>query len=239
MCRRDGIEAEGSAIGAGGIGAASAGAGAAAGAATPASQPQPQASQPQGAASQQLVLQQLFLHLWHENRPSSKLQRFLQQLFLQQEGAASQQAGAEAQPQAGSQQAGAEAQPQAGSQLLQPLSQPQAGASQQLFLHLWQENKPSSRPQRFLQQLFLQQEGAASQQAGAEAQPQAGSQLLQAGAEAHPQAGSQLLQPHAGLAAQPQAGSAAHPQAGSASQHELQLLQPPPIPSISSSSPKP
>jgi len=183
------IEADWSAIG--GEGGTSPAASAAAGAAAGAS---PQLLQPPAQLLQ--VLQQLLqvLHdLRHLNRPSKPPHFFLQQPVLQQllqllhgsqhEGAASQQVGSAWQ--------------QVGSQ---------HDVWQQLFLHLWQSNRPPRPPNKwhfFLQQLLQllqgsQQEGAASQQVGSQAgAAHVGSQQLGAAAQqvgsAEQQVGSQQL----------------------------------------------
>ena len=198
------IEAEGSAVGAGGMGAASS----AGAAASPAGAAQPVA---QPSAHESQVLQQLFLqHLWQpkmSNRP--QWWHFLrQQCFLQQLSQG-------LQPQAGSQAAGAAHSQAAGAAQAGSAQPPHV--SQQLFLQhfLWQPNmqscKPPSRPpqQRFLWQHFFaqhvsaQHEGAAQHDGAshAAAAQQDGSAAQQAGSQplSQPQAGShdwqQLLQP--------------------------------------------
>ena len=186
------IEADWSAIG--GEGGTSPAASAAAGAAAGAS---PQLEQPPAQLLQQLLqVLQLPHDLWHLNRPSKPPHFFLQQPVLQQllqllhgsqhEGAAWQQVG--------SQHEGAASQ-QVGSQ-----AEAQHDDWQQLFLHLWQSNRPPRPPNKqhfFLQQLLQllqllhesQHEGAASQQVGSQAgAAQVGSQL-----EAAQQVGSQQL----------------------------------------------
>jgi hypothetical protein len=129
----------------------------------------------------QQLLQVLQHDLWHLNRPSKPPHFFLQQPVLQQllqllqgsqhEGAAWQQVGS--QHEAASQQVGS-----------------QHEVWQQLFLHLWQSNRPPRPPNKqhfFLQQLLQllqvlqgsQHEGAASQQVGSQqlwAAQQVGSQ---------------------------------------------------------------
>jgi len=161
---------------------------------------------------QQLLLSQQLLQadLQHDflqwNRPSRPPHFFLQQPVLQQllqlsQAGASQQVGSAAQ-QAGSQAAASQ---QVGSQ---------AGA-QQLFLQLWQANrpfKPPNRPQCLWPQQLLQL-----------LQLLQVLQLSQAGASQHEGSAAQ----HAGSAAQ-HAGSAAQ-HVGSAAQHDVsqQLLQPP------------
>jgi len=194
------IEADWSAIGGEG-GTSPAASAAAAGAVSP-QLLQPPAQLLQALAEQQLLqVLQDFLHL---NRPSRPPHFFLQQPLLQllqllqgsqQEGAASQQVGS----QAASQQVGSQAD------------------WQQLFLHLWQSNRPPRPPNKwhfFLQQPLLQllqgsqQDGAASQQVGSQA-------------EAAQQEGSA-----------PQQVGAASQHVGSAEQHDgsQQLLPPPPPP---------
>jgi hypothetical protein len=126
------MEAEGSAIGAGGIGAASPAAGA--GAMSPPTAPPPQLLHPPAEQPPpQLLPQQLFLHLWHLKRLAKKPQRFrlqqlLQPLLHESQAGCSQHVGC-------SQQAGC--------------SQ-HVGCSQQFdWQHLLpQSNRPFSRPNR-------------------------------------------------------------------------------------------